>query len=281
MVGERDAIRLGEIGLSSLFGNNFLRLGGFLVVVDGSLSSLTGYMSAPYRDSSNNGLLLMDEEELYEMLRNHFSLYFWAALQCVGDGANEIALRVFKRIDSERGIPQLLKRIDFAQALKDEDINEFARSDIVAVIIPGQIPSDRENAMMYLGTEARLLFRTQSLLNAGIPLAFASNAPATPVNPLYNLYCAVERKRFDDGPEMRFYPRERIALIDAVYAYTMGSARACGFEKEVGSIEAEKFADLIHLSTDIFSNETDTLKDTVVQAVYVGGEKVYQRAETG
>jgi predicted amidohydrolase YtcJ len=93
---------------------------------------------------------------------------------------------------------------------------------------------------------------------------------------LYGLYCAVERKGFDDGPELRFYPRERVLIDDAVYAYTMGGARACGMESEVGSIEQGKYADFVHLSHDPMRSDTERLQQTEVIDVFVGGEAVYQ-----
>ena len=276
MVDEREAVRLGEIGVPSGFGNEKLRIGGTMLLVDGTLASLTGYMSKPYVGKSGNGLLLMSDGELYTLLRNHYSNYVWAALSCVGDKANEIALKIFSRISSERGLPRMLKRIDFAQTLKDEDIEKFTEMGVIAVMIPGQIPTDRVNAVKYLGSDAGMLYRCGSILSAGATVAFASNTPYAPVNPLYGMYCAVERKGFEDGPELRFYPRERVSIDDALYAYTMGGAAACGMESEVGSMERGKYADFVHLSHDPMRSDTDQLRQTKVLDVFVGGEAVHQ-----
>jgi len=276
MVDEHEALKLGEIGVPSGFGNEKLRIGGVMLIVDGTLASLTGYMSKPYVGRSGNGLLLMSDGELYTLLRNHYSNYVWVALSCVGDKANEIALKIFSRISSERGIPRGLKRIEFAQALKDEDIEKFTEMGVIAVMVPAQIPTDRVNAIKYLGPDAGNLFRCRSILSSGAPVAFASNTPYAPVNPLYGLYCAVERKGFDDGPEMRFYPRERVLIDDAVYAYTMGGAHACGMESEVGSLEQGKYTDFVHLSHDPMRSDTDRLQHTEVLDVFVGAEAVYQ-----
>jgi predicted amidohydrolase YtcJ len=277
MVGENRAKSLREIGIPSLFGNDYLRIGGVTLIMDGSLAALTGYMSNPYRESTNSGMLMIDHEELYTLIKSNFSNSIWASVQCTGDKACEIALDVFRKVSKEKSIPRLLKRIDYAQALKDEDVEKIARSGVIAVMCPGHIPAQREHAMRYLGPEARLLFRFRSLLDAGGKLALASDAPFSSVDPLHGIYCAVERKGYEDGPERRFYPRENIGLDEAVYAYTMGGAEACGVAEENGSIEEGKCADMVVLSGDIFKEEPESLKDIEVLMTMVGGEIAYQK----
>jgi predicted amidohydrolase YtcJ len=218
-------------------------------------------------------MLLMDEEELYGLCRTHFTRYFWGAVQCVGDGASEVALKVFHKIKSEPDVPRLLKRIDMASALKDDDITAISRNEVIPVTVPGQIISDREWAMRNLGSETRLLYRFKSLLKAGARLAFASDAPSSSIDPLNGIYCAVERRGWGEGPEFRFYPKEGIPVGDAVAAFTMGSARACGMDAEVGSIEPGKRADLVHLSHDIFTDDAAVIKRAKVMEVYVDGER--------
>jgi predicted amidohydrolase YtcJ len=277
MLGDRETARLGEIGITSSFGNDRLRLGGLALVVDGTFKSKTAYMSIPYLGSQSNGMLLMDGDELYSLLKKNYSHYIWAAVHCVGDKANEIALVAFERIRKETGIPDMLMRVDHAQFLKDEDIDRFASTGVVAVMNTVQIPQNRERVMRYLGRDAVFLSRLGSLAEAGAKIAISSNAPQQTVNPLIGLYSAVERRGFEDGPELRFHPRESITLSDAVYAYTMGGATACDMQREVGSMEKGKAADLVYLSRDIMTEGVSSLKETEVLSVFVDGEAVYER----
>ncbi|MCK4803367.1 MAG: amidohydrolase [Spirochaetes bacterium] len=276
-MGDRETARLADIGMTSLFGGEHLRLGGLAVIIDGSFSSLTGYMSKPYRGSESHGMLLMDEKELYSLLKRNYSHYIWAAVHCAGDMANEIALRVFEKISNEVGMPKLPMRIEQAQFLKDKDVEQFSLTGVIAVMNTIQIPVNRARVIKHLGPDSNLLSRLGSLVASGAKIAISSNAPEFTINPFHGLYCAVERKGFEEGPELRFYPKESISLTDAVYAYTMGGAMACEMEKDIGSIEAGKSADLIHLSKDIFKEGTGKLWETEVLATFVGGEMVYEK----
>ncbi len=278
MFGDRDAFRLGSLGIPSRFGNGRVILGGCKVIIDGSLSSQTGYMSRSYAGKNSIGMLLMNENELYEVLKRSHVHYIWTAVHAIGDMANRIALNAYEKLKKEVGIPAVIKRIEHAQTLQDEDIGRFASIGVIPVVNPVHLPMDREKALKLLGPDARLLYRFNLLLSSGATLAFGSDAPAAPVNPLRGIYAAVERKDFADGPHLRFFPKERISLEDAVYAYTMGSAASVGLEDSIGSLEAGKYADIVHISKDILKEGAESLPDTVVVRTIIGGETVFEKS---
>jgi len=278
MFSDRDAFRLGNFGIPSQFGNDSVILGGCKVVMDGSLSSQTAYMSHPYAGKASSGMLLMNEAELHEVLKRAHSHYIWTAVHAIGDMANQVALNVYEKLNKQVGIPTVIKRIEHAQTLQDEDIGRFASIGVIPVVNPVHLPMDREKALKLLGSDARLLYRFGSLLSSGAVLAFGSDAPVAPVSPLHGIYAAVERKDYTEGPQLRFFPRESISLEDAVYAYTMGSAASVGLDDRIGSLETGKYADLVHLSKDILKEGAESLPDAVVLQTIVGGETVFERS---
>jgi predicted amidohydrolase YtcJ len=276
MFSDRAAARLGSMGIQSLFGNAKVKIGGCKVILDGSFSSMTAYMSRPYVGVTNTGMLLMEEQELHHILKRSYADYIWAGVHAIGDRAVEIALRVYGKLAKEVGIPKLLKRIEHAQSLKDEDIEKFSETGVIPVVNPVHIPIDRGKALSCLGSNARLQYRLGSLSAAGASLAIGSDAPVGSINPFHGIYAAVERKDFNEGPELRFFPNERIQLRDALLAYTRGSAAALGLEKELGSLEPGKYADLIVLSQDVLSQDDEALATIEVKLTLVGGETVYE-----
>jgi predicted amidohydrolase YtcJ len=277
LFGDLEAQNLERFGIPSLFGDNYIKLGGLKIILDGTLATLTGYMSEPYRSSESHGMLLMEESELLALLKRVYSNHIWASVQAVGDRANSIALNCFEKLRVEKGHPELIKRIDFAHTLQDDDIERAASLEVMAIANPIRIPFGREQALRALGSNARLLYRYGSLLKSGVVLGMGSDAPYASVDPFHAIYCAVERKDYNDGPEVRFYPKERISMSDAIYAYTMGNARALGMGDEIGSLEAGKSADLIHVSKDILQGPSESLRDTEVLHTVIDGNVVWER----
>jgi hypothetical protein len=276
MFGDRYAVRLGAMGIQSLFGNEKVKLGGCKLILDGSLSSRSAFMSKPYIGGESSGMLLMEEGELHQILKRSSADYIWTGVHAIGDRAVEIALRVYGKLGKEVGIPKLVKRIEHAQSINDGDLEKFSVAGVIPVVNPGHIPYDRKNALTYLGPDARLQHRLGSLVSAGATLAIGSDAPVGSINPFYGIYAAVERKDFNEGPELRFFPKERIGLRDALTAYTRGGAEALGLEGEIGSLEPGKYADFVVLSHDVFSMDIETLDNVEVKLTLVGGGIVYK-----
>jgi hypothetical protein len=103
----------------------------------------------------------------------------------------------------------------------------------------------------------------RSLLEAGIPLALGSDGP---MNPYLNIMFASIHPNC---------PSEAITREQAVTAYTLGSAYAEFAEKEKGSLEPGKLADLAVLSQDIFSVPLQELPKTESVLTLVGGKAVF------
>ncbi|MBN2323786.1 MAG: amidohydrolase [Spirochaetes bacterium] len=276
LFNEHEAADLGRSGIPSGFGSSRLRIGGLKLIMDGSLTTLTGYMSDPYRSSGSNGILLIEEEELLAILRRAYTHGIWASVQTTGDRAGAIALDSFQKVMHEIDMPDMMKRIEHARALRDEDIERFADLGVAVVGNPVRIPLDRQRAIEHLGPNARLLYRYAGLVRAGAVFGIGSDAPMGSIDPLHGIYCAVERKDYGDGPEVRFYPKERLSVAESVAAYTVNNAAVCGLSEETGSLETGKCADMVHLSHDIFVQDSEKLRDTLVLHTVIEGDVAWE-----
>ena len=118
----------------------------------------------------------------------------------------------------------------------------------------------------------------RSLLDAGAVLAFGSDWPVAPLDPLVGIDAAVNRRTLDGKNPKGWFPAERVTVAEAVRAYTHGSAFGAFQDADRGTIAAGKLADFVLLSRDIFADsERDKIADTKVLLTVVGGKVAFER----
>ena len=106
------------------------------------------------------------------------------------------------------------------------------------------------------------------ILDRKVRIAFGSDASITDFNPLLGIHAAVNTSA-----------RQALTVDEAVRAYTIGSAYAEFQEKEKGSIEKGKLADLVILSDDIFIIDPVRIESVKVVSTIVNGKLVYEANE--
>jgi predicted amidohydrolase YtcJ len=118
------------------------------------------------------------------------------------------------------------------------------------------------------------VYPMKSLLDRGIIACCNSDWPVSEGNPLIGIYSAVTRKKWT-GNTLGY--NQKISLLEAVKAYTYNGAYAAFEEKEKGTIEVNKLADMIVLSENIFKIPVEKILKTQVDITIVGGKVVYWR----
>jgi predicted amidohydrolase YtcJ len=119
-----------------------------------------------------------------------------------------------------------------------------------------------------------------SLRDAGATLAFGSDWPVAPLSPLLGIDAAVNRRTLDGKHPGGWFPEQRIGVAEAIKAYTRGSAYAAFQEKDKGSLEVGKLADLVVLSRDILAEaERDHIAETDISLTLVGGRVRYEKRD--
>jgi len=113
-----------------------------------------------------------------------------------------------------------------------------------------------------------------SALAAGVPLAIHSDAPVTPLGPLFTAWCAVNRRT---ASGRLLGEHERIGVPDALRAITLGAAYTLRLDHEIGSIECGKRADFAVLEDDPLEIGAEALKDVRIWGVVQGG-RVFEAA---
>ncbi len=263
--------------------DDFVRLGGVKAFADGSLGSRTAWMDEPYADDpSNVGLRgeLMGAAGQAESLAREADAGGWQLVfHAIGTRACHETLNLLERIG---GGPCRTRRfrVEHAQHVRPSDFARFGRLGVIASMQPWHAMGDSRWAEERLGrARARYSYAWRSMLDAGAPLAFGSDWPIAPLNPLLGVYAAVTRATLDARHPRGWCEEQRITLREALWAYTAGSAFAEFAESEKGAIAPGKLADMVVLSDDLFSLPGERIKDARVLLTIIGGRVVY-RADT-
>ncbi len=254
------------------FGDDWLRLGGVKLFVDGETESALRYEPAGQREKWV-GDARYTQEELNELVRRAHRAGFQVWTHALGDKAQDMILEAYERAMSSDPRPDPRHRIEHAG---NQEAGPTTAAQMDRMKRLGVIPV-LTGAWIYLGHEA---FRTQApvpfiyrtLLDRGFRLPGDSDSLGSmpeSTNPFFSMWAMVTR-RTRDGKLLA--PSEAITIREAIRCYTIDSAYS-GFEESIkGSIEPGKLADLIVVSADPLTVPADAIRDIRVLRTYVDGQ---------
>ncbi len=271
---------LAGLGVEANFGSDLLRIGGVKGFMDGSLGSSTAKMFAPYAGSPENvGVYVTRPETMRAMIRAADAAGLNVCVHAIGDEANAVLLDLYEQVAKENGPRDRRFRIEHAQHLRPVDYPRFKQLGVIASMQPYHVIDDGRWAEGRIGgSRCVSSYAFRSLLDSGAKLAFGSDWPVAPLDPILGIDAAVNRRTLDGKNPDGWFPLQRITVVEAVEAYTQGSAFAAGQESDRGSITAGKLADLVVLSRDILNPvERATIPAIPVDLTVVGGRVVFER----
>jgi predicted amidohydrolase YtcJ len=269
------------LGLRTGFGNDFLRIGSVKLFMDGALGPQTAAMLQPYEGNpGNTGILLLDNEQVFEYGQQAVSHGISMAIHAIGDRANHEVLLGYaqlRRYEREHSLPELRHRIEHVQLLHPDDYGRLSELNIIASVQPIHATSDMFIADRFWGSRSAGAYAYRTLLELGTRVCFGSDAPVESPNPFLGLHAAVTRQRSDGSPRAEgWYPGQRLALEEALRGFTSGAAYAAGLENQSGRLAPGYFADMIVLGQDPFALPASELHSLQPSATMVGGEWVWQ-----
>lgn len=249
-----------------------LRFGPVKFIVDGSIQGFTARLRSPgYAGGQPNGLWLIPPSQLLEL----FTPFHVAGLQLHihtnGDEATEVVLDVIEQM------LQAHPREDHRHTLQHCQLADRAQLERAARL--GMCINFFSNHLYYWGDAhvaqtvglpwAQRMNPAKTARNLGITFSLHSDAPITPLNPLFTAWCAAHRAT---ASGRILGEAERLSVADALEAVTMGAARTLKLERLIGSIEAGKLADFAVLEDDPSAVPAESLKDVRVWGTVLGGK---------
>jgi predicted amidohydrolase YtcJ len=269
------------LGLRTGFGDDNSWIGGVKMFADGALGPRTAAMLAPYEGEPDNlGIVVTDKEEMYAHASKASANGLSLTVHAIGDRANHDILDVYEAVRGEeaaRDQPILRHRIEHVQILHPDDFERLAGLNVIASMQPIHATSDMDMADRFWGARNQNSYAWRTVMNTGATLAFGSDAPVDPIEPLKGIYAGVSRQRPDGSPGPEgWYPDQRLTMAETIAAFTLGAAVAGNRESRLGSLEAGKWADLTILDQDIFSIPTAEIPAVQVEGTVIGGKFVHR-----
>lgn len=253
---------------------------GVKLYADGALGSRGAALLEPYSDDPNNlGLLVSTGEHLEDVARRAAGAGFQVAIHAIGDRGSLVALDAMeKALGGPR--PEARFRLEHSQIVRVQDLQRMARLGIIASMQPTHATSDMPWAEDRLG--ARRLERAyawRKVLNGGGRLALGSDFPVESADPRLGLYAAVTRQDLQGKPAGGWLPGERLTREEALRGFTLDAAWSLFLDKEIGSLEVGKRADLVVFARDIMAVPDAEIPKVDVDMTVVDGEIVHQRGK--
>ena len=258
---------------------NWIRFGYLKGFIDGTLGSGTALFFDPYVDApENTGLAQMLYEELEKLVVTLDKAGFQIGIHAIGDKANHWVLDAYEKARQLNGERDSRHRIEHAQVLHGHDIPRFAALGVIASMQPTHCITDKRFAEKRIGTErCKGAYAWQRLLDAEAAVAFGTDYPVEPINPLEGLYAAVTRKDRAGEPGNGWFPDQRLSMAKAIELYTLGSAYAEFTEDRKGMIKEGYLGDVVIFNKDLMTIPHDQIMSTKVDYTIVGGKVVYKR----
>jgi hypothetical protein len=257
----------------------WLKTGALKALIDGSLGSRTAALLAPYSDDpSTSGILRFDPAMLMKMAVERDRAGFQIAFHAIGDRANQIALDAFAATEKANGPRDRRDRVEHAQIVAPADFARFASLGVVASMQPSHVLDDERWAQERLGPERiKGAYAWHTMEQDGVHLAFGTDYPVEPINPLRGIYACITRELPDGGPPGGWQPQEKLPMDDCLRAYTAGSAYAEFEEKRKGTTAPGMLADIVVFPMDITRIPPRELLTMHVAMTIAGGRIVFEQ----
>ncbi|PYM15439.1 MAG: hypothetical protein DMD81_15040 [Candidatus Rokuibacteriota bacterium] len=272
---ERALATVRGVGVTTGFGDEWLRLGGIKFTADGGVE--TSYLKEPFAHaddpSSPRGKPHASVDNMRAVCLLANELGWQMGIHCVGDAAIEQVLDAYGAAHAVS--PLTGKRWTLIHMMRARP-EQLQRAKTMGLVITAQQPLMYALAggfVKYWGsTRTAECEPLRMYLDSGLPVGGGSDSPVTPYQPLLGLWSSVTRETQLAGVQGAEWA---IPMADALRWYTLGSAHTAFEDDLKGTIEPGKLADLVALSVDPFAASPTEVRDAKVLLTMVGGRIVH------
>lgn len=277
-------------------GDTWLKWGSFKVIVDGGMTVGTAYQLEPYGpygallfgfgDPHNRGQLFVPSSKLLAIMRAARDKGWQLSAHTQGAGAVDVLMSVFETLDRERPLAPTRSHVIHASFQSPELMARQKRLGVLADAQPDWLYLDGAALEKVQGDEGmRYFVPLRNYVDNGIIVAggsdhmigFDKNTATNPYNPFLGMWIAITRRTIQGAIIHR---EQRLTRQEALKLYTIWPASLQFNEKDRGSIEPGKLADLVVIDRDYLTCPEDQIKAIEPVMTLVEGRIAYNRLVT-
>lgn len=249
-----------------------LRLGAVKLMTDGSIQGWTARVRAPgYVGGQPNGLWNTPPTQIFELCEEMQKNGLQMHIHVNGDEAAEVSLDALEAAARKHPWPGARHVLQHCQMMDAALFRRAAELGVACNIFSNHIWyfGDQHAALTIGPDRAQVMDAVRDSLDAGVITAIHSDAPVTPLGPLFTAWCAVNRQTMSGRT---LGEAQRISVEEALYAITLGAAQTLKMDSEIGSIQVGKRADFVILEDDPMEVGEMALKDVSIYGTVLGGK---------
>lgn len=258
-----------------------LRATATKIFADGVIEARTAALLEPYLETNGDrGKANVEPEQFNPLVAALDREGFQVHVHAIGDRAIRNALDAFEFARSKNGSRDSRHHIAHLELFSPRDIPRFRQLGVIANFQPLWAYADTyitKLTLPALGPErSRWLYPIRSLASTGAVVACGSDWTVTSMNPLDAIQVAITRRGLDEGPGSPWIAEEKADLAEMLAGYTINGAYVNFEEKQTGSIEVGKAADLIVLDRNLFEIAPHEIHRAKVLLTLLEGREVYR-----
>jgi predicted amidohydrolase YtcJ len=263
-----------QAGIRSGFGDDMIRIGAVKYAADGSASERTMRMSTPYAGKPDDfGILTMDQEAIDAAVDDAVAHDFRIGIHANGDVTIDMVLKAYERVLNNYTGPNPRYRIEHCSLINPDLLLRIKAAGVVPAPFYTYAYYHGNKWVDYGPEKMQSMFAHRSFLEAGIPVAPASDYTPGPFEPMMAIQSMVTRQ---DKQGRVWGPNQRITVAEAMQICTMNGAYA-SFEEDIkGSLTPGKLADVVLLEQNPHAVDPGEIVNIRINRTILGGETVYE-----
>ncbi|GIO24123.1 amidohydrolase [Oceanobacillus sp. J11TS1] len=258
---------------------NRFKIGGYKMFLDGSPQGKTAWLTEPYEgEESYRGYAWYKDEQVKQFTDAAINDNVQLLTHCNGDAASDQLLRNYQASLEESNNPNknhLRPVMIHCQTVRNDQLDKMAELSMIPSIFLAHTYYWGDVHLKNLGEErGRRISPVRSAYDRGLCVNFHQDAPVVKPDMLHTIWCAVNRQTRNG---VSIGSEERVSVYEALKAVTINAAYQYFEEKNKGSLEEGKVADLVILDKNPLRVDKMDIKDIQVLETIKDGETIYRK----